>query len=110
MWYRLVGSSLEAYNVKSKDDDVMYVVTEAPIAVHEVKGVTRVTDVNFRVATLTGDGGLNLYAHDEADGKGWMDALARASEWDQLSSSRKVCACVHACVSVCACVCLLTNV
>ncbi|CAM9481402.1 unnamed protein product [Pylaiella littoralis] len=91
MWYRLVGSSLEAYNVKSKDDDVLYVVTETPIAVYEVKGVSRISDVNFRVVTTTtSDGTLNLYAHDEADAKGWMDALANASTWDQLSSSLKV--------------------
>lgn len=91
MWYRLVGSSLEAYNVKSKDDDVLYVVTETPIAVYEVKGVSRISDVNFRVVTTTtSDGTLNLYAHDEADAKGWMDALAKASTWDQLSSSLKV--------------------
>lgn len=90
MWYRLVGSSLEVYDVKSKEDDPMYVVTEAPIAVHEVKGVTKMSDVNFRVTILSGDGGLNLFAADAVDGKGWMDALARASEWDQLTSSRKV--------------------
>eukprot|EP00752_Nemacystus_decipiens_P005739 g5192.t2 len=90
MWYRLVGSSLEVYDVKSKDDEPLYVVTEAPIAVHEVKGVTKITPVNFRVAILSGDGGLNLFAADEADGKGWMDALTRASEWDQLTSTRTV--------------------
>lgn len=94
MWYRLVGSSLEVYDVKSKDDEPLYVVTEAPIAVHEVKGVARITPVNFRVAILSGDGGLNLFAADEADGKGWMDALTRASEWDQLTSTRKVRACL----------------
>eukprot|EP00903_Cladosiphon_okamuranus_P009937 g9433.t1 len=90
MWYRLVGSSLEVYDVKSKDDEPLYVVAEAPIAVHEVKGVIKITDVNFRVTILSGDGGLNLFAADAVDGKGWVDALTRASEWDQLTSSRKV--------------------
>lgn len=93
MWYRLVGSSLEVYDVKTKDEGPLYVVTEAPVAVHEVKGVAKITDVNFRVAILSGDGGLNLFAADAADGKGWTDALARASDWDQLTSSRKVCVC-----------------
>lgn len=91
MWYRLVGSSLEVYEVKSRENEPLYVVTEAPIIVYEVKGVTKISDINFRVTVLNGDAsGLNLYAADEADGKGWMDALTRASEWDQLQSSRKV--------------------
>lgn len=97
MWYRLVGSSLEVYDMKPKegrDHTPMYVVTELPVTVHEVKGVTKVSSVNFRVTVIgggeTGNGGLNLYAADEVDGKGWMDALARASEWDQLASSSKV--------------------
>ncbi|CAM9660354.1 unnamed protein product, partial [Ectocarpus fasciculatus] len=96
MWYRLVGSSLEVYDMKpkeSKDHTPMYVVTELPVTVHEVKGVTKVSGVNFRVTVLgggeSGSGGLNLYAADEVDGKGWMDALTRASEWDQLASSSK---------------------
>ncbi|CBJ32191.1 conserved unknown protein [Ectocarpus siliculosus] len=96
MWYRLVGSSLEVYDMKPKegrDNTPMYVVTELPVTVHEVKGVTKVSGVNFRVTVLgggeTGGGGLNLYAADEVDGKGWMDALTRASEWDQLASSSK---------------------
>lgn len=114
MWYRLVGSSLEVYDVKSKDDEPLYVVAEAPIAVHEVKGVTKISPVNFRVTILSGDGGLNLFAADEADGKGWVDALTKASEWDQLKSTRKVrnaceserasvfaCMCVHATCLVC---------
>ena len=66
-------------------------VTETPISTHVVKGVTKVSDVNFRVAILSGDGGLNLFAADAADGQGWCDALARASVWDQHSSSTKVC-------------------
>lgn len=98
MWYRLVGSSLEVYEVKSKDDEPLYVVTEAPVAVYEVKGVAQISDVNFRVAILSSDGGLNLFAADAADGKGWVDALQRASEWDQLTSSRKVRVCVSVCV------------
>ncbi|CAN0513412.1 unnamed protein product, partial [Ectocarpus sp. 12 AP-2014] len=96
MWYRLVGSSLEVYDMKPKegrDNTPMYVVTELPVTVYEVKGVTKVSGVNFRVTVLgggeTGGGGLNLYAADEVDGKGWMDALNRASEWDQLASSSK---------------------
>lgn len=65
---------------KPKDDEPLYVVTETPLSVHEVKGVTKVSDVNFRVTILSGDGGLNLFAADAADGQGWCDALARASE------------------------------
>lgn len=92
MWYRLVGSSLEVYDVKTKEDEPLYVVTEAPIEVWEVKGVARMSAVNFRVTVLAGpDGGLNLFAADEVDGQGWFDALTRASDWDQLASSRKVC-------------------
>ncbi|CAN0190594.1 unnamed protein product, partial [Laminaria digitata] len=90
MWFRLVGSSLEVYSMKKpKEDDPLYVVTETPLSVHEVRGVTKVSDVNFRVAISSGDGGLNLFAADAADGQSWCDALARASEWDQLSSSTK---------------------
>ncbi|MEM7490653.1 MAG: hypothetical protein AAF390_16165, partial [Pseudomonadota bacterium] len=98
LWFRLVGSSLEVYDVNTLEEEPLYVVTEAPIEVWEVKGVARMSAVNFRVTVLAGpDGGLNLYAADEVDGQGWMDALTRAVEWDQLASSSKVryarCAC-----------------
>lgn len=99
MWYRLVGSSLEVYDVKTKEDEPLYVVTEAPIEVWEVKGIARMSAINFRVTVLAGpDGGLNLFAADEVDGQGWMDALTRAMEWDQMASTSKVRACVRTCV------------
>ncbi|CAM9739242.1 unnamed protein product [Scytosiphon promiscuus] len=106
LWYRLVGSSLEVYDVKTKEDEPLYVVTEAPIEVWEVKGIARMSPVNFRVTVLAGpDGGLNLFAADEVDGQGWWEALTRASEWDQLASASKVrCVRQRQCCGYIACV------
>lgn len=77
-------------NKQDKESDPQQVVVEAPTAQHEVKGVTKLSSTTFRVIVPSVDGALHLLAADEADGQGWIDALTRASEWDQLSSSAKV--------------------
>lgn len=68
----------------------MYVVTEPPKAVYEVRGVTKVSEINLRVSVSSGDGALNLVAADGEDGQAWFSALERASNWDGQAAAEEV--------------------